>query len=71
MSLLYTGIIQWIDGRPCTVFALGTDHDDAFVQERQYAVSDNTVYIYDMEMTPGISWTWVKPARNALEYFSC
>ena len=27
----------------------GTDHDDAFVQERQYAVSDNTVYIYDME----------------------
>ena len=49
MSLLYTGIIQWIDGRPCTVFALGTDHDDAFVQERQYAVSDNMVYVYDVE----------------------
>ena len=49
MSLLYTGITERIDGRPCMVFALGTDHDDAFVQERQYAVSDNTVYIYDME----------------------
>lgn len=49
MSLLYTGITERVDGRPCMVFALGTDHDDAFVQERQYAVSDNTVYIYDME----------------------
>ena len=49
-SLLYTGIIQWIDGRPCTVFALGTDHDDAFVRERQYTVSDNTVYVYVVEI---------------------
>ena len=31
------------------VFALGTNHDDAFVQERQYAVSDNMIYIYDAE----------------------
>ena len=49
MSLLYTGAIQQIDGRPCMVFALGTNHDDAFVQERQYAVSDNMIYIYDAE----------------------
>lgn len=48
MSLLYTENIEWIDGRPCMIFALGTDHDDAFVQERQYAVSDNMIYIYDV-----------------------
>lgn len=49
MSLLYTGTIEWIDEQKCMVFALGTDHDDVFVQERQYAVSDNTVYVYNAE----------------------
>lgn len=32
MSLLYTGNIRRIDGRPCRVFALGTKHGDAFGQ---------------------------------------
>mgnify|MGYP001428546800 FL=1 len=49
MSVLYTGETEVIDGKPCMVFALGTDRDDQFVRERYYAVCDNLVYSYDAE----------------------
>ena len=49
MSVQYTGETEVIEGKPCTVFALGTDRDDQFVRERYYAVCDNLVYSYDAE----------------------
>lgn len=45
----YTGETEVIEGKPCMVFALGTDRDDQFVRERYYAVCDNLVYSYDSE----------------------
>jgi predicted small lipoprotein YifL len=45
----YTGETEVIEGKPCMVFALGTDRDDQFVRERYYAVCDNLVYSYDAE----------------------
>ena len=47
MSVQYTGQIREIDGRPCWIFALGTDRDDQFVRERYYGVCDNLIYFYD------------------------
>lgn len=47
MSAQYTGEIRGIDGRPCWIFALGTDRDDQFVRERYYGVCDNLIYFYD------------------------
>ena len=47
MSVQYTGQNREIDGRPCWIFALGTDRDDQFVRERYYGVCDNLVYFYD------------------------
>ena len=47
MSVQYTGQIQEIYGRPCWIFALGTNRDDQFVRERYYGVCDNLVYFYD------------------------
>lgn len=47
MSVQYTGEIREIDGRPCWIFALGTDRDDQFVRERYYGVRDNLIYFYD------------------------
>ncbi len=47
MSVQYTGEIREIDGRPCWIFALGTDRDDQFVRERYYGVCDNLIYFYD------------------------
>lgn len=49
MSVQYTGETEIIEGKPCMVFALGTDRDDQFVRERYYAVCDNLVYSYDAE----------------------
>ena len=49
MSVQYTGETEVIEGKPCTVCALGTDRDDQFVRERYYAVCDNLVYSYDAE----------------------
>ncbi len=49
MSVQYTGETEVIGGKPCMVFALGTDRDDQFVCERYYAVCDNLVYSYDAE----------------------
>lgn len=49
MSVQYTGETEVIEGKPCMVFALGTDRDDQFVRERYYAVCDNLVYSYDAE----------------------
>ena len=49
MSAQYTGETEVIEGKPCMVFALGTDRDDQFVRERYYAVCDNLVYSYDAE----------------------
>lgn len=43
------GETEVIEGKPCMVFALGTDRDDQFVRERYYAVCDNLVYSYDAE----------------------
>ena len=48
MSLQYTGEIQEIDGRPCWIFALGSEHDGQFVREFYYGVSDNLIYAYDV-----------------------
>lgn len=49
MSVQYTGETEVIEGKPCMVFALGTDRDDQFARERYYAVCDNLVYSYDAE----------------------
>ena len=46
MKLLYTGDTQTIEGHPCLLFALGTDHEDQFVREQLYAVSDQLIYAY-------------------------
>lgn len=48
MSVQYTGQIQEIYGRPCWIFALGTNRYDQFVRERYYGVCDNLVYFYDV-----------------------
>ena len=47
MSLWYTGTEEYIEGRNCQVFVLGTDHEDYFTKEHYYAVGDNVVYYYD------------------------
>ena len=47
MSLWYTGTEEYIEGRNCPVFVLGTDHEDYFTKEHYYAVGDNVVYYYD------------------------
>lgn len=47
MSLWYTGTEEYIEGRNCPVFVLGTDHEDHFTKEHYYAVRDNVVYYYD------------------------
>ena len=47
MSLWYTGTAEYIEGRNCPVFVLGTDHEDHFTKEHYYAVGDNVVYYYD------------------------
>ena len=47
MSLWYTGTEEYIEGRNCPVFVLGTDHEDHFTKEHYYAVGDNVVYYYD------------------------
>ena len=38
---------EYIEGRNCPVFVLGTDHEDHFTKEHYYAVGDNVVYYYD------------------------
>ena len=53
MRLLYTEETQIIEGRPCLLFALGTDRDGQFVRERYYGVCDNLIYTYDV-----LSDTW-------------
>ena len=47
MSLWYTGTEEYIEGRNCPVFVLGTDQEDHFTKEHYYAVGDNVVYYYD------------------------
>ena len=47
MKVMYTGDTQWIEGRPCLLFAMGTDSEEQFVRERYYGVCDNLVYVYD------------------------
>lgn len=47
LSLWYTGTEEYIEGRNCPVFVLGTDHEDHFTKEHYYAVGDNVVYYYD------------------------
>ena len=47
MSLWYTGTEEYLEGRNCPVFVLGTDHEDHFTKENYYAVGDNVVYYYD------------------------
>ena len=53
MSLWYTGTEEYIEGRNCPVFVLGTDHEDHFTKEHYYAVGDNVVYYYDLS---GDAW---------------
>ena len=48
MSLMYIGDTDEIDGGCCMLFALGTDSDEQFVQEKLYGVCDNRVYAYDV-----------------------
>ena len=47
MSLWYTDTEEYIEGRNCPVFVLGTDHEDHFTKEHYYAVGDNVFYYYD------------------------
>ena len=47
MSLWYTGTEEYIEGRNCPVFVIGTDHEEHFTKEHYYAVGDNVVYYYD------------------------
>lgn len=49
MKLLDTGDTQTIEGRPCLLFALGTDRENQFVRERYYAVSEERIYVYSPE----------------------
>ena len=53
MSLWYTGTEEYIEGRNCPVFVLGTDQEDYFTKEHYYAVGDNVVYYYDLS---GDAW---------------
>ena len=48
MSLMYIGDTDEIDGGCCMLFALGTESDEQFVQEKLYGVCDNRVYAYDV-----------------------
>ena len=48
MSLWYTGTEEYIGGRYCPVFVLGTDQEEHFTKENYYAVGDNVVYYYDV-----------------------
>ena len=59
MKVMYTGDTQWIEGRPCLLFALRTDSEEQFVRERYYGVCDNLVYRYD-----AISDTWSTVERQ-------
>lgn len=56
---MYTGTTQWIEGRSCLLFALGTDSEEQFVRERYYGVSDNLIYTYD-----AVSDTWSAVGRQ-------
>lgn len=47
MSLWYTGTEEYIEGRNCQVFVIGTDHEEHFTKEKYYAAGDNVVYYYD------------------------
>ena len=47
MSLWYTGTAEYIEGRNCPVFVIGTDHEEHFTKEKYYAAGDNVVYYYD------------------------
>ena len=47
MSLWYTGTEEYIKGRNCPVFVIGTDHEEHFTKEKYYAAGDNVVYYYD------------------------
>lgn len=47
MSLWYTGTEEYIEGRNCPVFVIGTDHEEHFTKEKYYAAGDNVVYYYD------------------------
>ena len=47
MKLLCTGDTQIIDGQQCLLFALGTEHDEQFVRQQLYAVSESRIYAYD------------------------
>ena len=46
MSILFTGETVRIDGENCYTLYLGTDHEDSFVREKQYAVNISTRQIY-------------------------
>ena len=46
MALRYTGSTQQLNGVECLLFALGTNREEQFVQERLYAASDSMVYRY-------------------------
>lgn len=59
MKVMYTGTTQWIEGRSCLLFALGTDSEEQFVRERYYGVSDNLIYTYD-----AVSDTWSVVGRQ-------
>lgn len=48
MKLLSTGDTQAVNGQQCLLFALGTEHEDQFVREQLYAVSDTQIYAYSV-----------------------
>ena len=49
MTMLFVGERESINGEPCVLVALGTDHEEHFVREQYYAVAPSgTVYAYDL-----------------------
>ena len=66
MSLWYTGTEEYIEGRNCPVFVIGTDHEEHFTKEKYYAAGDNVVYYYD---PLGDAWLcWELADRRILVY---
>lgn len=48
MKLLYTGDEETVNGQQCLLLALGTEHEDQFVREQLYAVSDEQIFVYSV-----------------------
>ena len=48
MQLMYGDQTERVEGQNCLLFVLGTDHEDHFVQEFFYGVSEDSIFLYDV-----------------------